>query len=727
MMMRLIFSIIALTAIFDILGNPVSVQCDLAYLKDASRRSQQGMALWDNLLLAFEHGGHCTVYKRGENTLTNIGEFDVESSSKANHCNQANFGVEQLSGASMPVVYLSVAQPKSKLDMRCHVESISCKDGRWHSSLVQTIELDTAGWAQREFNTIFGAPSWLVDRERGNLWVFSGRTRTIPVVMPTFAHNKLVATCFRIPKLSEGRHVILGADDIIEQAVFDMDAYATQSGCIHDGKIFYCFGFGDKYPVTTSKIRIYDLERRCIAGSVDLDSLIPEECEALMIDGDMMLVNTNSPKIYKVAIPEITNPTLTRGTYCVEPFNVAEDRTVPEGFEPFMISTYCRHGIRHIDSAPVLPLIKEAFEWGNSNGELTPLGELLYARFKALWPAMDQRTGDLTAGGFRQWQEYAAKLCNEYPEVLAQGAIVESQSTNVMRTARSMEAFNSAVKHKCKDITVKGDVSSRFHSWLNPYANDCPTKLPIDEEMRSHNGKWYPLWREFIEKNINLTEWLGNIFQTPHKAADQFDAISLCEAMFTLSNATPALDRSESFSELFTPEQAEVMWEADNYRQYMQKGRHNVNLGRGWQQAGKILDNIMTCAVDDLSANRRGVRMRFGHDGCMMALLALMEADSWGGVTDNPDEVKNFWRTWLIPMASKVSFVFYRNLDHPETTLVKVLLNGRAMKLPLEETGSDRCYDWNLFCQHYKEKINDSALALESSANTPLNKIKLKK
>ena len=695
--------------------------CEIAYTKDASRRSQQGMALWGDLLLAFEHGGHCTVYDRSGKELKRVGEFDVESSSKANHCNQANFGVEQLPGAAMPVVYLSVAQPKSKLDMRCHVESITRKGRKWSSRLVQTIELDTAGWARRELNTIFGAPSWLIDRERGDMWVFSGRVRTVPKAMPTFAHNKLVATRFRIPALSEGDYVRLGADDVVEQAVFDMDAYATQSGCIHDGKIFYSFGFGDKYPVTTSKVRVYDLDRRCVAARVNLDSTIREECEALMVDGGRMLVNTNSPRIYSVPMPDMHHdPTLTRGTYRVDPFNEPEDRTAPEGYEPFMISTYCRHGIRHIDSAPVLPLVKQALEWGDSARQLTPLGEIMLDRLQALWPTVDQRTGDLTAGGTRQWEEYAAKLCREYPEVMAPGATVQSQSTNVMRTARSMEAFDAAVGRLCPGVKVTGDVSSRYHTWLNPYANDCRTKLPLDEEMRSHSGRWYPLWREFVTEHIDLSGWLGGIFLSPDSAAARFDAVTLCEAMFTLANAAPALDRAESFSELFTPEQAQAMWEADNVRQYMQKGRHSVNLGRGWQQAGKILDNIIACADEDIAAGRRGARMRFGHDGCLMALLALLEADTWGTATDSLDEVKTFWQTWRIPMASKLSFVFFRN-TRDNNILVKVLLNGKAMALPLRAAGADRCYDWEQLRELSLAKIRDAAASLEASAATPLN------
>lgn len=689
---------------------PAVPSCEVAYIKNAAHRSQQAMALRDGLLFAFEHGGKCVVYDRTGAQLREVGSFSVESASDANHCNQANWGVESVNGSEFPVVYLSVAQPKSPLDLRCHVESISRRKGKWRSELVQTIELDTTGWNAQGVNTIFGAPSWLVDRQRRALWVFSGRRRTVPAATPDFADNKLVALRFRLPALSEGSAITLGADDVLEQVVFDMDAYATQSGMIHDGKIFYCFGFGDKYPQTTSKLRVYDLDRRCIAARVELDSLIPEECEAVAIDGDRMLINTNSPKIYSVPMPEMSADNRWYGTYRVSTFGNAEQRNAPEGYTPFMISTYCRHGIRHIDSSSVLPLIRKALEWGDSAGALTHTGASALERLRMLWPTVNLRTGDLTAGGSRQWQTYAAKITAEYPEVMAPGAKVRAQSTNVMRTARSMEAFNCAIASLTGIADVRGDVSSSFHTFLNPYANDCPTKLPIDESLRSHDGKWYALWRGFVERNIDLEEWLARIFTTP-EAASPFDAVELCAAMFTLRCAAPWLDRPESFTELFTPEQADAMWEAENVRQYMQKGRHPVNMGRGWQQAGRILENIIDVADSDIESGYRGLRMRFGHDGCMMALLALLDAGSWGESTSDLNRVKDIWQTWRIPMASRLNFVFFRNdAGH---VLVKVLLNGEEQHLPMPQHGRSGCYAWSDFRPYALRRVAASLSALE--------------
>lgn len=278
--------------------------CDVVYTKLPKQHSWQGMALWGDWLLSFEDGGYCRVYDRSGDTLRHEADFTIASADPANHCNQANLGVEQLPGSEMPVVYLTVGKPGSPLDMRCHVESIERSGRKWSSRLVQTIELDTTGWYAAGLNTIFGAPSWLIDRDKKSIWVFSAKLRTLPSTTPSFDMNHYVATKFRLPAIAEGEFVRFTVDDVLDQAVFEMDVYATQSGCIHDGKIYYSFGFGHhKTPLTHSKVRVYDLDKRCIAARIELDSLIPEECEAVAIDGDRMLINTNSRLIYGVPLP----------------------------------------------------------------------------------------------------------------------------------------------------------------------------------------------------------------------------------------------------------------------------------------------------------------------------------------------------------------------------------------------------------------------------------------
>ncbi len=144
---------------------------------------------------------------------------------------------------------------------------------------------------------IFGAPSWLVDREREFLWVFSAVKRTTFKVTPDPAENSYIATKFRIPSLKEGTNVKLGVDDILGQVIFPFNAWFTQAGCMNDGKIYYGFGIGDYDPHRPSVISIYDTDSGKIDATWNMNARIPCEIEDLVLRDGRLYVNcNNNPK-----------------------------------------------------------------------------------------------------------------------------------------------------------------------------------------------------------------------------------------------------------------------------------------------------------------------------------------------------------------------------------------------------------------------------------------------
>ena len=179
---------------------------------------------------------------------------------------------------------------------------------------VQTIILDNChGWKEAGFTPIFGSPSWLIDRERKALWVFSAHQRTTPAVTLRAEDNFYIAYQFRIPALSEGSEVILTVDDLVKQVIFPYETWFTQAGCMLDGKIFYCFGVGVIDPVgRPSRIRVYDTDSGTICAKYNLDEEIPYEMEDLAIRDGWIYVNTNTsikrgqgkPVVYKLAMPK---------------------------------------------------------------------------------------------------------------------------------------------------------------------------------------------------------------------------------------------------------------------------------------------------------------------------------------------------------------------------------------------------------------------------------------
>ena len=275
-------------------------------------RAQQGMALWGRYIFSCEDRGHVNIYDFRKASPTPVAGFDLASSGKDNHANNAEFGVEKKKGASFPLLYISIGKVGCDIEWNCYVESVTRKGKEWSSELVQVITLDRCeGWAEAGYTPIFGSPSWLVDREQGFLWAFSAIRRTTPQVTPDPRENLYVATKFRIPKLAEGPEVHLGLKDILAQVTFPSDIGFTQAGCIHDGMIYYCFGVGNRDAKRPAALRVYDTETGRIAARYDLYDLVLQEPEDVFLKGRWLYMNANTPskgeivpQIYRISLPE---------------------------------------------------------------------------------------------------------------------------------------------------------------------------------------------------------------------------------------------------------------------------------------------------------------------------------------------------------------------------------------------------------------------------------------
>lgn len=293
--MKSLFLTICLTAAALLIGISVNAQ-DVFMTKLGTERAQQGMAAWGRYIFSLEDGGKVKVYPFRKGTRTPVGSFDLVSAAKDNHANNAEFGIERLKGAVAPLLYISIGKPGSSMDWTCYVESISKKGRRWKSTLVQRLQLDTTQWTAKGYTPIFGAPSWLIDKKNKVLWVFSAVKRTTPKVTKTAGENAYIATCFRIPSLSEGELVRLGADDILRQVIFPFDVWFTQAGCIKDGVIWYCFGLEKGHPDTPAAIRAYDTASGRIIAEADISESVIQEPEDLFFRGRYLYINCNSSK-----------------------------------------------------------------------------------------------------------------------------------------------------------------------------------------------------------------------------------------------------------------------------------------------------------------------------------------------------------------------------------------------------------------------------------------------
>ena len=149
----------------------------------------------------------------------------------------------------------------------------------------------------------------------------------------------------------------------------------------------------------------------------------------------------------------------------------------------------------------------------------------------------------------------------------------------------------------------------------------------------------------------------------------------------------------------------------------MEKGPAAETSDRTWALSAHILDKVLTDAEKDI-ADGTAANLRFGHDGCIMALLTLMGADGWPEEATTQEEIARAWDVSQIPMACNLQWIFYRPVSDEGEPLVRILLNETPLRLPVTDQ-SGLC-SWSDLKQHLTERC-DTAFAILNKDQIPNN------
>ena len=100
------------------------------------------------------------------------------------------------------------------------------------------------------------------------------------------------------------------------------------------------------------------------------------------------------------------------------------------------------------------------------------------------------------------------------------------------------------------------------------------------------------------------------------------------------------------------------------------------------------------------------VHLRYTKEDVVMALACLMELDNCGLQTDNLDALGEMgWVNYRIaPLGGSIAMIHYRRAPGDPDMLVKVLLNGREARLPIE-TDCAPYYHWDDVKRYYLRKL----------------------
>lgn len=391
----------------------------------------------------------------------------------------------------------------------------------------------------------------------------------------------------------------------------------------------------------------------------------------------------------------------TAGVYLAYPTEGFQKQTpAPKGYKPFYISHYGRHGSRYLISDQDYKWVIDLFEKAHSQNALTALGEDVLKRLQALWPEAEGRGSDLTPLGARQHRGIAERMYRSFPEVFADGRKVSARSTIVLRCAMSMAAFGDCLKGLNPDLDITYEASGRYMDYLN-YHTDESNAFTSDK-----TGPWAEEYRKFEQEHTQPDRLVGSLFSDSVFVRKNVNPHQLMWGLYWIASDMQNMETQVCFYDIFEKQELFDLWQCINYRFYVGNANHADGKGIVVANAKSLLRNILESADEALRNPDIAATLRFGHDGNVIPLAAILELNDCNVAVSDPAEVYTVWSDFkIVPMAGNIQMIFFNKKNGTaDDVLVKFLLNETEVRIPVEAY-SFPYYRWADVRKFYEAKL----------------------
>lgn len=337
----------------------------------------------------------------------------------------------------------------------------------------------------------------------------------------------------------------------------------------------------------------------------------------------------------------------------------------PEGFVPFYISHYGRHGSRWMPSDARYTWIAQHFQ---DKGNLTPLGRQVAKVLEKVCKSETGKGGLLTTLGAMQHRGIAERMYQRFPEVFKQGTPVKARSSYVNRCVKSMEAFTGQLRTLDTSLQLDVRMDSADMRWM-AYTSDAERELEAKTQ---------------VVAKTTTERLMASLFKAPGQVDDPVKLMSELHAL-TSSVQSTKIDikgwkekDNDLLQSLFTDGEFEAIYNQNNQRMTICNGVYALNNDVPAECALTLWQNILDEAELALQSPHPSVTLRFGHDTHLYRLLSLMRLGI--AAYKNTDGIDRMYD--VIPMAANLQMIFYKNAKR--VVLVKFLLQEKEVTLPAE-------------------------------------------
>ena len=344
----------------------------------------------------------------------------------------------------------------------------------------------------------------------------------------------------------------------------------------------------------------------------------------------------------------------------------------PEGYKPFYISHYGRHGSRYYWSDKLYQELDTLMKQAGKLHLLTAEGEAFRKRFNDALPELNARWGELSEAGWQQHQNIAAAMANNFPEIFQKGKHVTAVSSLQGRCVISMASFCLELKQHCPWIEIRQESSRTTLDAVvpddrqNPNRKDFPTLRPRYEQSAIKVAQDESLNQRILNRMFKSAEGLS---LSPQQIVDDL------KNMYT---SLVSIGHEGMMGSIVTDEDMLSQWEVSNL------GSYSWVFGPQLRTI-PILNDILSKAEAAINGTNEDVaNLRFGHDSYLGPLTVLMGINGSDKDPEDPREVKYIYQNFETCKAGNIQLVFYRNAQND--VLVKCVLNGREASLPVPTT-----------------------------------------
>lgn len=364
----------------------------------------------------------------------------------------------------------------------------------------------------------------------------------------------------------------------------------------------------------------------------------------------------------------------------------------PNGYKPFYISHYGRHGSRYAWNPDTYTLIRDVFKKAEEKDVLTPYGKEFAKKYMDFWEVPYINTGDLVPLGYDQHLAIGTFVYEQFPQVFKGRKKVDALSSTGQRCIVSMGAFNTGLMSGNPKLQVRMQSDHMGMGIIAPPSAPRAIRKKFkgqDEEPKIESVS------SFFKRTVNYDGILKKLFTDYSFLEEMENGEDFMDELWELLSGYHNYVKEPLFDDLIPQEEIVKVWEAANYYSFYS----DITARYGMIP---LLKDIIEKAEASFGDPNRAAHLRFGHDYILEGLLTLLNVNNMGVIPDTPEEAKYWFQNYNIPMAGTILFAFYKNKQND--ILFKVVLNENDATLPDLQPVQGNFYRWSDF-RAYTDKI----------------------